>query len=37
MWSIDSDGVHGWEWGVVAFSFLLDLIVWAGGRRSLRW
>jgi hypothetical protein len=37
MWSINSDGVHGWEWGVVAFSFLLDLIVWAGGRRSLRW
>lgn len=36
MWSIDSDGVHGWEWWVVGFSFLLDLVVWAGARRSLR-
>jgi hypothetical protein len=37
MWAIDSDGVHGWEWGVVAVSFLLDLAVWLGARRSLQW
>ena len=37
MRSIDSDGVHGWEWPIVGGSRLLDLLVWAGGRRSLRW
>jgi hypothetical protein len=37
MWSINSHGVHGWEWWVVAVSFLLDLVVWLGGRRSLQW
>jgi hypothetical protein len=37
MWSLGSNGVHGFEVAVVAFSFLLDLVVWFGGRRSLQW
>jgi hypothetical protein len=37
MWSLGSDGVHGVEVAVVAVSFLLDLVVWIGGRRSFQW
>jgi hypothetical protein len=36
MWSIDSNTVSGWEWIVVAISFLVDLYTWAIGRRSLQ-
>jgi hypothetical protein len=37
MWSLGSDGVHGFEVAVVAVSFLVDLVVWIGGRRSFQW
>src|SRR5690242_16711624 len=36
MWSIDSNGVNGWEWFVVGFAFLLDMFFWVAGRASLR-
>jgi hypothetical protein len=36
MWSIDSDGVHGWEWALVGAALLVDVLFWAAGRRSLR-
>jgi hypothetical protein len=36
MWSIDSDGVHGWEWSLVAFALLVDVVFWVAGRRSLQ-
>lgn len=36
MWSIDSNTVSGWEWIVVAISFVVDLYTWAIGRRSLQ-
>ena len=36
MWSIDSNTVSGWEWIVVALSFVVDLYTWALGRRSLQ-
>ena len=36
MWSIGSDGAHGWEWIIVGGGFLLDIIFWVAGRRSLR-
>jgi hypothetical protein len=36
MWSIGSDGVHGWEWILVGGAFLVDVTFWAAGRRSLR-
>jgi hypothetical protein len=36
MWSIDSNTVSGWEWIVVAISFLVDIYTWALGRRSLQ-
>ncbi len=37
MWALGSNGVHGFEVAVVAFSFLVDLAVWLGGRRSFQW
>jgi hypothetical protein len=36
MWSIDSDGVHGWEWSLVGVALLVDVVFWVAGRRSLR-
>ncbi len=36
MWSIDSDGVHGWEWALVGAALLVDVVFWVAGRRSLR-
>ena len=36
MWSIGSDGVHGWEWITVFVAFLIDVWFWVAGRRSLR-
>jgi hypothetical protein len=35
-WSIDSSGVHGWEWILVAIGLLSDLFFWVAGRQSLR-
>jgi hypothetical protein len=36
MWSIDSQGVNGWEWIVVGISLVVDLLFWVYGRASLR-
>jgi hypothetical protein len=36
MWSVNSDGVHGWEWSLVVVAFLVDVWFWAAARRSLR-
>ncbi len=36
MWSIDSNTVSGWEWIVVGISFLIDVLFWLWGRRSLK-
>jgi hypothetical protein len=36
MWTFGADGVHGWEWAVVALGLLVDLVFWVGGRRSLQ-
>ena len=36
MWSISSDKVSGWEWIVVAFCVLLDLVTYAGGRALVK-
>src|SRR5215211_6721847 len=36
MWGVDSNGVLGWEWLVVAFALLLDVWTWAGGRHLVR-
>jgi hypothetical protein len=36
MWSIDSNGVHGWEWITVAAAFVVDVLFWLYGRASLR-
>jgi hypothetical protein len=36
MWGINSDGVHGWEWGFVVIAFLVDVWFWLAARRSLR-
>jgi hypothetical protein len=36
MWAIGSDAVHGWEWLLVGFAFLIDVWFWVAGRRSLR-
>jgi hypothetical protein len=36
MWAIGSDGVHGWEWIIVAIGLLSDLFFWIAGRASLR-
>jgi len=36
MWGINSDGVTGWEWLVVAIGVLSDIVFWVVGRRSLR-
>jgi hypothetical protein len=36
MWAIGSDGLHGWEWVPVGFSFLIDVWFWVAGSRSLR-
>jgi hypothetical protein len=35
MWSIDSQGVVGWEWLVVAAGFIVDVLFWVYGRASL--
>jgi hypothetical protein len=36
MWSIGSDGVHGWEWITVVIAFVIDIWFWVAARRSLR-
>ena len=36
MWAIGSDGLHGWEWLLVGFGFLIDIWFWVAGRQSLR-
>jgi hypothetical protein len=36
MWAIGSDGVHGWEWILVAIGLFSDLFFWTAGRASLR-
>src|SRR3954447_15750349 len=36
MWSIGSDGLHGWEWILVAIGLFSDLSFWTAGRASLR-
>jgi hypothetical protein len=36
MWAIGSDGLHGWEWLPVVFSFLVDIWFWSAARRSFR-
>jgi hypothetical protein len=36
MWSINSSGVHGWEWIFVVIGVASDLFFWIAGRSSLR-
>jgi hypothetical protein len=36
MWGLSQDGVSGWEWIVVGFAALLDIVTWAEGRRLMR-
>ena len=36
MWSIDSNGVTGWEWLAVMAAFVVDVAFWVLGRASLR-
>jgi hypothetical protein len=33
MWTISSDKVAGWEWGVVVIALLFDWLFWAWSRR----
>ena len=33
MWSISSNVVSGWEWALVALSFLIDIWTWSAFRR----
>jgi hypothetical protein len=35
MWGLTSDGVIGWEWIVVGFAALLDVLTWAEGKRLI--
>jgi hypothetical protein len=36
MWSTGGNGVHGFEWFIVALAFLFDLGSYAEGRRGRR-
>jgi hypothetical protein len=36
MWAINSNGVNGWEWIIVAIGLLSDLFFWIAGRASMR-
>ena len=33
MWGAGTNGVHGFEWFIVALGFLFDLGSWTEGRR----
>ena len=31
IWSVESTAILGWQWILVAFALLLDVVTWAGG------